>query len=782
MDSLLFGHNDETSIVALHPVGGSSIRIYKRIGGTVQSADVEFFPFFHLSDSRFIDGFPKKFWLKKLEGTNFYQYLCAFQSSFDAWEAVQYALRKISAYYQTPVTSYLETEHILFRADMTTQYLLQSGTTLFKEMELGDLYRMEIDIETYSKTHRVSNAERLDDCIVMIALSDNRGWEKVLGSKRTSEPKLLAEFIALVREKDPDVIEGHHCYTAVLPYIMKRCELLGIECALGRDGSVPYTYSTRTMFAETTFEYTSFEIAGRHIIDTWLLLQSFDASRRTMENYSLKYAAQYFGIAAYGQAHLPEDKVSWAWDHDPAALHRHAADNTAVTRALADMLLGSSFYLAQMLPFNFGTLAKLGSAAKIESIFLREYLRRRYSLPKPQHGAQTSGGYTDIFATGVFGPIVHADVDSLYPSLMLTRGIRPASDALDVFTTALRFLTAKRLEAKRELKTLTEPSARARTDALQSSLKILINSFYGYLGYFKALFNDYARADEVTMSGQDLLRGLIRDITLNNGIVIEVDTDGLYFIPPDNVAGERAEQDFVARLSSLLPEGITLGFSGRYKRMLSYKKKNYALLNYTDKVTMKGSSLLSRSIEKFGRIFLQQCIECLLNNRFTDMHTLYIELVHSLRFHEMNATDFTRTDTIKETLEEYEEGVKNGQRNRSAVYEAVIQSKRPVRLGERVAYYFTGKEASITGFKNVKEAYLWDENFPDENTGFYLKRLDELADKFRAFFSEKDFQQIFTSDDLFGFDATGIRVLNKRLEAPADIPAGPASIELDEGQ
>ena len=782
MDSLLFGHNDETSIVALHPVGGSSIRIYKRIDGAVHSADVEFFPFFHLSDSRFIDGFPKKFWLKKLEGTNFYQYLCAFQSSFDAWEAVQYALRKISAYYQTPVTSYLEIEHILFRADMTTQYLLQSGKTLFKGMEFGDLYRMQIDIETYSKTHRVSNAERLDDSIVMIALSDNRGWEKLLGSKRSNEPKLLAELIALVREKDPDVIEGHHCYTAVLPYIMKRCELHGIECALGRDGSVPYTYSTRTMFAETTFEYTSFEIAGRHIIDTWLLLQSFDASRRTMENYSLKYAAQYFGIAAYAQGHLPEDKVSWAWDHDQAALHRHAADNIAVTRALADMLLGSSFYLAQMLPFNFGTLAKLGSAAKIESIFLREYLRRRYSLPKPQHGTQTSGGYTDIFATGVFGPIVHADVDSLYPSLMLTRGIRPASDALDVFTTALRFLTAKRLEAKRELKTLTDPSARAQTDALQSSLKILINSFYGYLGYFKALFNDYARADEVTMSGQDLLRGLIRDITLNNGIVIEVDTDGLYFIPPDNVAGERAEQEFVARLSSLLPDGITLGFSGRYKRMLSYKKKNYALLNYADKVTMKGSSLLSRSIEKFGRIFLQQCIECLLNNRFADMHTLYIELVHSLRFHEMNATDFTRTDTIKETLEEYEEGVKNGKRNRSAVYEAVIQSKRPVRLGERVAYYFTGKEASITGFKNVKEAYLWDENFPDENTGFYLKRLDELADKFRVFFSEKDFQQIFTSDDLFGFDATGIRVQNKRLEAPAEIPTGPASIELDEGQ
>jgi DNA polymerase elongation subunit (family B) len=302
------------------------------------------------------------------------------------------------------------------------------------------------------------------------------------------------------------------------------------------------------------------------------------------------------------------------------------------------------------------------------------------------------------------------------------------------------------------------------------------------LGYSRALFNDYERADEVTTSGQELLRRLIRDITLNNGTVIEVDTDGLYFIPPDNVTGERSEQEFVARVSSLLPDGITLGFSGRYKRMLSYKMKNYALLDYTDKVTMKGSSLLSRNIERFGRSFLQQGIECLLNGRFLDMHTLYIELVHSLRFHEMTAADFTRTDTIRETLEEYEDGVKNGRRNRSAVYEAVIQSKRPVRIGEKVAYYFTGKDASITGFKNVKEAYEWDENFPDENTGFYLKRLDELAEKFRVFFTEKDYQQIFTSDDLFGFDASGIAVVNKRTEPAPEAPTVHAPIELDDSQ
>ena len=129
---------------------------------------------------------------------------------------------------------------------------------------------------------------------------------------------------------------------------------------------------------------------------------------------------------------------------------------------------------------------------------------------------------------------------------------------------------------------------------MQSSFKILINSFYGYLGYGKGLFNDYDQADIITTTGQELLKKLIHEIELHNGTVIEVDTDGIFFIPPDNVVGEESERKFVEHLSETLPEGINLGFNGRYKKMLSYKKKNYALLHFDNRVTIKGSSLISR--------------------------------------------------------------------------------------------------------------------------------------------------------------------------------------------
>src|SRR3990172_11509292 len=108
--------------------------------------------------------------------------------------------------------------------------------------------------------------------------------------------------------------------------------------------------------------------------------------------------------------------------------------------------------------------------------------------------------------TGVFSGVVHADVESLYPSIILSRSIQPKTDELGVFGRLLRELVGMRLDAKHKIKKGAPPAERRRLDALQMSFKILINSFYGYLGYARGIFNDYRKADEVTRAGQELLR------------------------------------------------------------------------------------------------------------------------------------------------------------------------------------------------------------------------------------------------------------------------------------
>lgn len=785
MNPMLFGHDNETNIVAVHTHGESQVRIYKRAGDFIEYRDEEFFPFFHLSDKKFIDGFPSKYWIKKLHGENFYQYLCAFPSISVFWDAVGFVIKKINKELKTAYTSHLDCEHIFLRSDMNTQFLMQSGKTLFLNMEFDDIHRLQLDIETYSHDYRFSRADRKEDRIILIALSDNRGWETVLGGKNIGEKKLLQQCVKLINEKNPDVIEGHNIFNFDLPYILRRCELHSIDFSIGRDGSTPSGYRSRTSFAENFVEYMSYDVAGRHFIDTWLLVQAFDMSKRTMESHSLKYAAKYFGITSSDRTYIEGDKISWYWDNEPDELKKYALDDVRETRALSEKLSGSTFYLTQMLPFNYGTIAKLGSAAKIESLLLREYIHQRYSIPKPQKGFQTTGGYTDIFYTGVFSPIVHADVESLYPSIMLSKQIQPATDELHIFRTALEFLTTLRLETKKKLQQTTNEHERSTLDAMQSSFKILINSFYGYLGYNKGLFNDYTQADIVTTTGQELLKKLIHEIELHNGIVIEVDTDGIFFIPPDNIVGEEAERKFVEHLSATLPQGINLAFNGRFKKMLSYKKKNYALLHYDNRITIKGSSLISRSMEKFGRSYIQQCIDCILNDRIQDLHNLYIELERTIREHGLDVNDFARAEVLKDSLEDYQRDVKEGKRNKSAAYELALASARPYKAGSRIRYYITGGDAHVRGFENAKEAHEWDSNFPDENTEYYLKRLEEFSKKFEIFFSEKDFKAIFSTEDLFGFNPATIKVINRKIKE-AEKEEGERrtgySIELDESE
>jgi DNA polymerase, archaea type len=771
LDPLLYGHNPEEGIVAVNPAGDDRMRIYTRVSAGVEARDADFFPFFHLSDSTLLDGFQRKFWLKELEGAHYYRFLAAFTRWSEMWDAVRYVIDAHNERLKTAIASYQELSSLLLRPDPVSQFLLQSGITLFKGMQFGDLHRLQLDIETYSgHPGRFSDPARPEDRIILIALSDNRGFREVIDGRKLSEPEMLRRLFSAVRELDCDVIEGHNIYNFDIPYILRRCRLHDVEPDLGREGVRLKSPEGRQMRTERALEVQLIDIPGRHVIDTWLLLQTYDQARRKLESYGLKYAAQYFGFARENRVYINADRISWHWDHDPAPLLEYALDDVDETRQLSEILSPPYFFLTQMTPFSYGTVARNGSATKIESMVLREYLRRRVSVPSPEPTRPTTGGYTDVFLTGVVGPVLDIDVESLYPSIMLSDAIAPHSETLGVFLEMLRQLTAMRLKTKKEMKASNVKSEKTKLDALQSSFKILINSFYGYLGYGRGLFNDTIAADRVTRTGQELLRMLIRDIVAKGGTVVEVDTDGVFFVPPPAVKSAEQEERFVKKLAAMLPEGISLALNGRYRRMLSYKPKNYALEAYDGKITMKGSSLTSRSIERFGKRYIRNCVEALLAGDVARMHREYTDLYRDISMNKLQIEDFSRTETLKDGPAEYIKAVEAGKRNRSAPYEAALRVLGEWRRGEKVTFYITGGDASGQSFQNSRFASEWDPVTPDENTAFYLRRLEELSRKFEPFFTPADFRKIFSPEDLFGFSPDGIAVLTREVEAGSAAP------------
>jgi DNA polymerase elongation subunit (family B) len=775
MDELLFGQHPDEHLVAVYARDEGTMRLLYREGTRIRTQEERFYPFFFLADPSLIDGFRTKYWIKRLAGTLPLNHLCAFEEWNVMWEAVTHILERYNAQPAPRVMSYADLPSLYLLPDPAVQFLMQTGRTLFKGLAPEALVRMQIDIETFTEPpRRFSDPRKPTDRIILIGMSDSTGWEHVIDGRTLSEKQMLQELVRLVQTRDPDVIEGHNILAFDLPYLQARCQFHTVDFALGRDRSPPRLLESRAGGGERTADVYGAEIAGRHVVDTLLLVQGYDAIKRNMESYGLKYAARYFGLAAPDRTYVEGDQISAIWLSDPERLVAYALDDVRETSRLSAHLGGTAFYLTQMVPAPLGVVARSGAAMKIEHLLVREYLRQKHSLPRPQAGSQTTGGYTDIFITGILGPIIHADVESLYPSIMLSRGIEPRTDELHVFGRLLSTLTKDRLEAKRAMQQTTDPVERSLRDARQSSLKILINSFYGYLGYTRGIFNDFAQADAVTTSGQQLLRQLIRAIQDRGGSVIEVDTDGVFFVPPSGIDSEGDERQFVADIAGALPSGMLLALDGRYRKMLSYKKKNYALLDYENRIRVRGSSLVSRSIERFGRSYVRQCIEFLLQGDVMGLHRLYLDVRTAILDRQLSITDFARTETLRESPEEYLQQVAAGSRNRSASYEAPLKSGRPVRPGDRITYYITGTDPNIKTSESCKLAEEWDPHFPDENTAYYLRRLDEFSEKFRIFFRPQDFQKVFGPEDLFPFSPEGIMIITS--------PAGGQEVRPPEEQ
>ena len=733
-NQVLFGCNPTEGIVALELEDDRHVRLYRRVQGQLLSELQEFHPIIWLQGSELLRNFKGEVEVAELGGELVYRALAAFKSWKDCLSAKKYLSKMTEGRASGTSAGYL------FLNDPIHQHLLVTGQTCFLGMTPSDVNRLQIDIETYcSPGFEFPNPEREEDRIIAIALSDSSGWETVLWGKELTEPEMLQRLNGIIQARDPDVIEGHNIFKFDLSYIKARAKRHSIPLKWGRNGSEPSVYNSRLFIAERTIDYPKWEIHGRHIVDTWILSQFYDISSRELEGLGLKEMAQHFGLASEDRTYVEGSQISRVYDETPELLRRYALDDVRETRALSALLTPSYFTQAQIFPYNFQDVVVRGNATKINSLFLREYLRQRHSLPAPPGEAKEfAGGYTAMFKEGVVKNVVHCDVTSLYPSIMLARKVKPDVDVLDVFLPLLRDLRTFRVEAKRFAQRAAGDDERAHYQALQTTFKILINSFYGYLGTSFSNFADFRAAGEITETGQQILKHMIGWLQQQGCDVIELDTDGIYFVPPETRSSPEQAEGLVAELAATLPEGIEVELDGRYPAMFSYKVKNYALLNASGKLTIKGSGLRSRGLERFQRQFLRDLILLLLTDREEQVRRLYEETLGRFERHEFQVEDFCKTETLSESLASYRQKVEEGKRNASALYELALKSGRNYRAGDPLSFYVTGTRKNVTVYESCKLASQWDSTHPDENVAYYKAKLEELYDKFRVYFSHPE--------------------------------------------
>lgn len=717
-NEILFGADSTTGIVAVEMAGDSSVQVFRRVDGRVCSA---------------IEPLSTVVWVaKEIPGSSRLTGDLALSHIVQtgSWKHFQSSQKALKA---EAVASFAWN-------DPVQQYLATTGRTLFKGMEFEDLFRLQIDIETETADgFDFSNPSR--DPVAAIALSDSGGWEHFLlvepGSP-DSERNAIAEAARLIRERDPDVIEGHNIFNFDLPFLSTRAKVHGIKLEWGRGGEPVAARSSRLQIAERAIQFERFTVHGRHVVDTYLLALQYDTGVRELASFGLKTVARHLGVAEPDRVLLDGDKIAASYRSGDPAFRIYALQDVRETRAVAAALSRSYFVQAQIFPLSYQDAVLRGNATKINGLLLREYLRRRHAIPLPPPAEPFEGGMTEMFETGVLNNVWHCDATSLYPSIMLAYRIGPSGDALGIFLGLLEELRTFRLQAKQAMRSAETPASRSRLDALQNAFKILINSFYGYLGFAQGHLADFAAAAEVTTRGRAILTSMVDWLREAGAKVIEIDTDGIYFQPPPGATPESLDLG----MRGILPEGIEVEFGRRYRSMFSYKAKNYALLDEEGHVTIKGAALKSRGMEPFLRDYLDSMIRSLLENRATQAGDLAGKTLVALRTGMIPIEKLARTEFLQDSLASYQRKIAASSRNRSAAFEVALRTGRDFKAGDQIRYYISGDNKRVTAYQAAKPLEAHNPQSPDENLAYYAEKLEDLAKKFAPFFPAEP--------DLFG--------------------------------
>lgn len=767
-DEWLFGWNPEPGIVSVWAQRDGRALVWQRLDGQIRCTRASFRPWLFaatLDDLLYLgDGLAQDDHSSTRSAPVTYRELGGPADSFRFLVSARpgYGLERAickgaSQRLGRSIRSLYDLENDYYWVGPTEQYLMATGQVYFRGLTYAELHRLQFDLETTAL-----DPER--GRIFLIAVRDSRGLEITLEAPTPAdEPRMIAELCALIRERDPDVIENHNLFGFDLPFLDTRAAKLGVKLALNRAGgpSQMEQYVDPYRRRSSKHKRMRFSIAGRELIDTLDAVRRYDFSVRELPSYRLKDVAKHFGVATAERVYLAGAAVYETYQKTPDLTRRYALDDVAEVDAISQRLLGATFALAGMAPRRFERLASAGPAMGIlEPMLVRAYLQAGAALPR-MAGSKYSGddlhegGALHLFATGIAEHVVKADVASLYPSLMRTYKIGPECDHLGVLLHLVDKLTDLRLGHKTAMRTAVRGSLEyGLHDANQAAMKILINSAYGYLAAGKmALFADRRAADEITRRGRELLGQVVAALRERGMALLEADTDGVYFAVPADWT-EQQERSLVAEIAALLPDGIRLEYEGRYRAMFSHEVKNYALLTYGGTLIMRGVALKSSRAEPFGERFLQKALRCALLGNSAGVREALQETIAALRNRRLTAEDVAARVRLTKPPEVYQT-TRASQREQQ--YEALLNAGRSDwTIGERVRVYRAEGGASVWVPDETEDDIDTSGALPpaqaaerrDYDVEHYLQVLiTSYASRLRKAYSPEDFEQLFRLDE-----------------------------------
>jgi DNA polymerase I len=482
------------------------------------------------------------------------------------------------------------------------RFCMDRGIVPLEHIERNPLKVMSLDIEVLC--HGAPNARR--DPVIMISTWGERG--KVFSWKRADteyvefckdERDMFERFFSFLQEEDPEIILTYNGDNFDFPYIEERCRILRIKNAFLDSLAI----KKRTRGSEASME-------GIVHVDMYPIV------RRTMSLTRYTLEDVYFELFGVEKKDIDTGLIPKYWEKEDTRmiLAEYALSDAEATHKIGVSFLPLQYELCRIVGQMLFDISRSSTSLLVEYLLMRHAFQKNEVVPNKGHGSEGTyeGGFVMEPRKGLHEHVVVLDFKSLYPSIIITHNIDPQTIDCpccknnvaptghhfcmkkDAFIPSiLKTLLEKRGEIKKKMKSDEDKSLYFQ----QWALKILANSFYGYLAYPLSRWYSKECAEATTAWGRQYLKTIMESAQKHHFSVIYGDTDSLFITMGD--ANTDNVRHFLEEVNSQLPSPMELEYEGYYQTGLFVTKKKYAL--YNGKILTRGLEIVRRDWSKIAR-------------------------------------------------------------------------------------------------------------------------------------------------------------------------------------
>lgn len=527
---------------------------------------------------------------------------------------------------------------------------------------------LAIDIETYFTPNDKKFLPE-ENPVLMIALYGSN-FRKVLTWKEfsskdssiiflKSEAEMISRMCELIQQFEPDIIAGYYSDGFDFPYLKVRAEKNNLRLDFGHGSFLEISGR----------KISTAEINGIIHIDVLKFIRKVIGRSMVTDVFTLDAVAEE--LLGEHKHEVEIDELPNAWNNAAHELEKFCNYNlhdAKLTYDLCVKILPNMIEFTRIIGLPLFEIDRMSFSQLVEAYIMKKAQFANEIAPnKPSYKEKQVRIVKHIRGAFVFEPkpglyenIAVFDYRSLYPSIIASHNISPGTlnceccktnnliktDRGDFWFCAnkkgflssiIQNLIELRAVVKKEIK---KGRNDAMTVASSEALKVLANSFYGYLGFYGARWYCKEGAESTTAFGRHYIHKVIDEAQRQGFNVIYSDTDSI-FITLDQKTKDDAFA-FMNGINDSLPGVMELDYEGLFpagifvsaKATDNGAKKKYALVDEKGMLKIKGFETVRRNWSFIAKDIQKRVLEILLKDKKPVIAVGYLhDIICDLRKH-----------------------------------------------------------------------------------------------------------------------------------------------------